>query len=192
MKKLFCLLLALCMLCAAGCSNGAPDDIELPVGMLYTENKLLGVAFCYPAAWKISENDGVSDEGMITLLKDTSDQPMVSTYANITVIKNRTPAKDYNEMWEEIVEKEYKEQLKNYTSVKQDKIKVDGIEGGLYHFTADMGKTEASGGNTTYHFVQAIFVGAEFSYTVTLTATEEDYEQARADFDAIMQNFYFN
>lgn len=180
MKKIIFALIAACMifsLCA--CGSGETPDVNVPEGMTYVKNDILAVSMCYPLEWSVDRNDG-----MLSLLKDTSSSSMVSTYASLSVTKYGTDAQNYKDYWK-TYEERLTEELNEYQAVKSEEIKVDGNTAGKYHYTA---KVDGS----TYHFVQVVAVGGYSAYIITLTASETDYESVSADFDKIISNFYFN
>ena len=166
MKKIIFALIAACMifsLCA--CGSGEKPDVTVPDGMVYVKNDVINVALCHPVEWTVDRNDG-----MLSLLKDTSSSSMVSTYASLSVTKYGTDAQNYKDYWK-TYEERLADELKEYKAVKTEEIKVDG---------------------STYHFVQVVAVGGYSAYIITLTASEKDYESVSADFDKIISNFYFN
>ncbi len=180
MKKTIFALIAACMifsLCA--CGSGETPDVNVPEGMTYVKNEILAVSMCYPLEWSVDRNDG-----MLSLLKDTSSSSMVSTYASLSVTKYGTDAQNYKDYWK-TYEERLADELNEYKAVKNEEIKVDGNTAGKYHYTA---KVDGS----TYHFVQVVAVGGYSAYIITLTASEADYESVSADFDKIISNFYFN
>ncbi|MBQ3599216.1 MAG: DcrB-related protein [Clostridia bacterium] len=180
MKKMIFALIAACMifsLCA--CGSGEEPDVTVPEGMVYVKNDVINVALCHPFEWTVDRNDG-----MLSLLKDTSSSSMVSTYASLSVTKYGTDAQNYKDYWK-TYEERLSDELKEYKAVKTEEIKVDGNTAGKYHYTAKVD------GNT-YHFVQVVAVGGYSAYIITLTASEKDFESVNADFDKIISNFYFN
>lgn len=180
MKKLIFALIAACMIFSlCSCGGNKDVDVSVPNGCLYVENEVLAVSACYPVEWTVDRNDG-----MLSLLKDTSDSSMISTYASLSVTKYSTNAENYSKYWETYA-KRLGEELKDYKSVKEEEIKVDGNTAGKYHYTATVD-------GDTYHFVQVVAVGGYTAYIITLTASEKDYESVVKDFDTIISNFYFN
>lgn len=180
MKKIFFALIAACMiLTLCSCGGNKNIDVEVPNGCLYVENEILAVSACYPAEWTVDRNDG-----MLSLLRDTSNSSMISTYASVSVTKYNTNAQSYSEYWETYA-KRLGEELKDYESVNEEEIKIDGNTAGKYHYTATVD-------GSTYHFVQVVAVGGYSAYIITLTASDTDYETIVTDFDTIISNFYFN
>lgn len=179
MKRMIFALIAACMilsLCA--CSSGG-NEVSAPAGMMGVKNDVLKVTACYPVGWTVDRNDG-----MLSLLKDTSEASMISTYASVSVTKYSTNAVSHGEYWETYSER-LGEELKDYKSVEEQEIKVDGNTAGQYHYTATVD-------GDTYHFVQVIAVGGYTAYIITFTASETDYETVVTEFEQIISNFSFN
>ncbi len=179
MKKLgFVLLSVALVLSLCACGSNAPEDVSVPNGMIYVHNEVIKVSACYPTGWTVDRNDG-----MLSLMKDTSENPQISTYATVSVTKYQTAAANQGEYWDSY-EQRLSEELKDFVSVSEEEIKIGGNTAGKYHYTATVD------GNT-YHFVQVIAVGGYSAYIITLTASEADYESANEDFEKIISNFYF-
>lgn len=179
MKKIIFALIAACMILSLCACSSEGSDVSAPAGMMGVTNDVLKVTVCYPIDWTVDRNDG-----MLSLLKDTSASSMVSTYASVSVTKYSTNAVSYGEYWETYSER-LGEELKDYKSVEEKEIKVDGNTAGKYHYTATVD-------GDTYHFVQVIAVGGYTAYIITFTANETDYEIVVSEFDEIISNFSFN
>lgn len=178
MKKLFCAFIAACMLFTLCACSSDGSDVSAPAGTIYVENEILKVSTCYPIDWKVDRNDG-----MLSLLRDTSESSMISTYASVSVTKYNTNAADYSEYWEDYSER-LSEELKDYKAIEEEEIKVGGNTAGSYHYTATVD-------GSTYHFVQVVAVGGYSAYIITFTASDTDYENIKPEFDEIILNFSF-
>ena len=177
MKKftaaLLCALLLFTLCSCAGNDDNAPD------GTTKVVNEPIGCTVYYPEGWKVDRNDG-----MLTLLYDTSASSMVSTYASISVNLYSTHCKDYTAYWEASADR-FATELKDFKLIENTETKLGKVTAGCYHYTATVD-------GSTYHFVQAIAVGSYEAYIVTFTASEDDYEDRRGDFDTIIGYFEFN
>lgn len=180
MKKLLFAVIAACLIFSlCSCDSGTQPPVDVPENTAYVENEALKVALCYPLGWTVDRNDG-----MLSILKDTSDSSMLSTYASVSVTKYTTDKQSYKDYWE-AYSKRLGEELKDYAAVEDKEIKIDGNTAGYYHYTATVDGEK-------YNFVQVVAVGGYSSYIITLTASEEDFEEAKSDFEKIISNFYFN
>lgn len=179
MKKIIFALIAACMILSLCACSSEGSDVSAPAGMMGVKNDVLKVTVCYPMEWTIDRNDG-----MLSLLKDTSQASMVSTYASVSVTKYSTNAANHGEYWKTYSDR-LDEELKDYKSIEEKEIEIGGNTAGRYHYTATVD-------GSTYHFDQIIAVGGYTAYIITFTASADDYETVLPDFDKIISNFSFN
>ena len=178
MRRIIFALLAACIIFTLCSCGGDNNNVVAPEGTTYVENTILKVSTCYPLGWTVDRNDG-----MLSLLKDTSSSTMVSTYASVSVTRYSTDKQSSTEYWEEYASR-LESELKEYKLIEHKEIKIEKNTANQYHYTAKVD-------GDTYHFVQAIAVGGYSAYIITFTASEADYETVVTDFNTIISNFSF-
>lgn len=161
-------LSATIVLCGCSSVREAGDGFEIAGG----EN--VDYTFEYPSSWLKTR-----DDGMIAVKSDSS--PVSISVTSFRPTEEIANANEYFELYRE----NFETTLGNYSEISDEEVSLDNEKAKKISYTATvMGDT--------YRFASVICVHNKSVYTITYTASEEDYEAHAPTLAHVIQTFRFD
>lgn len=184
MKRLVSmLLLAAMLLLLCSCSEDKIASSGNTLAGYDGGNKAVDYSFEYPEDWELSSNDGV-----VAIKIDCDGSSSTSRYATINVMaftlsddQKNCGARDYWNTHSGEIESTYGD----YSLLDEAEISIDGIPALRVKYTGSL--TE-----NVYTFSQSICIRNGVVYLITLSALQDDFDNVFADYETVLNTFYFN
>lgn len=207
MKKLIAVVLLLCVLMMASCSN--KTDTEAPEGTLKFENDIVDYTFFYPDTWRVASENGISSveytsanghTAKVSVMAFDTDADSVNEYwetyqKDIVATFNVDPTPDESkpdtasdEIQQDTASDESEQDTASDKSEPyyKSEVKLDGVTALKVSYTASYGASE-----NLYRFDQVICIRYGTVYIITFSSLNDDYVLYSSGMDKVITYFKF-